>query len=396
MKGAGCSALHPNMKTRIVLTTVSVTLLTLAMFQTSPAQSSNQAKQPRNANEYEPTARMGMYYAVMCELSSAAGQRTQAREYAEKAISLLENPSDDFEFYAKGVAYEELVNYDLALANLDKAIQYDDQKVIAYIRRSRVYSRKGNFDRALADLDKAIQLEAENSAGPPPDKGNMDPSNKELQELIQLDPRPWFDYLRPGGVYLERGKVYLQIDDNDRAIADFTKVIQLDPEGADAYNHRGVAYGNKDDFVRAIADFDTAIQLNPVLRNAYNNRGLAYSRIGDEARARAEFEKEKELYPHDKFESVSQNGGVLNGHAVKLAKPKYPKAARKARASGLVVVQVLIDEKGKVIGAHVIRGDSLLHDVAVEAAKNSLFTPTLLAGQPVKVTGVIHYNFVAR
>lgn len=93
-----------------------------------------------------------MYYAVMCELSSAAGQRAQAREYAEKAISLLENPSDDFEFYAKGVAYEELVNYDVALTNLDKAIQYDDQKAIAYIRRGRVYSRKGNFDRGLADF----------------------------------------------------------------------------------------------------------------------------------------------------------------------------------------------------------------------------------------------------
>ncbi len=245
------------------------------------------------------------------------------------------------------------MNYDLALTNFGKAIEYDPQKVIAYIRRGRVYSKNGDFDRGLADFDKAIQLEAENSAGPPPNKENMDPSNKELQELIQLDPRPWLDYLRPGVVYLERGKAYLQIDDNDRAIADFTKVIQLDPEGADAYNHRGVAYGNKDDFVRAIADFDTAIQLNPVLRNVYNNRGLAFSRIGDEARAQADFEKEKQLYPHEKSAgvsksvSVSQNGGVLNGRAVKLPKPNYPKAAREARASGLVVVQVLIDQKGK-------------------------------------------------
>ncbi len=396
------AALYPNMKIKIVLTTVSVTLLTLAMFQISWAQSSNQARHSRNASEYEPTARMGMYYAVMCELSSAGGQKTQAQEYAEKAISLLENPSDDFEFYAKGVAYEELVNYDLALTNFGKAIEYDPQKVIAYIRRGRVYSKNGDFDRGLADFDKAFQLEAENSAGPPPNKENVDPANKELQELIQLDPRPWLDYLRPGVVYLERGKAYLQIDDNDRAIADFTKVIQLDPEGADAYNHRGSAYGNKDDFVRAIADFDTAIQLNPVLRNVYNNRGLAFSRIGDEARAQADFEKEKQLYPHEKSAgvsksvSVSQNGGVLNGRAVKLPKPNYPKAAREARASGLVVVQVLIDQKGKVIGAHVIRGDPLLHDAAVEAAKKALFTPTLLGGQPVKVTGVIQYNFVAR
>lgn len=338
---------------------------------------------------------MGMYYAVMCELSSVDGQTAQARDYAEKAISLLENPGDDFEFYAKGVAYEALANFELALSNFNKAIQYDPQKVIAYIRRGRVYSRQGNFDRGLADFDKAIQLGAEQSK-PAPNKGDIDPSSKEIQELIQRDPRPWFDYLRPGTANLERGKTYLQKDDNDRALADFTKAIELDPEGANAYNQRGIAYGNKGDFDRAIADFDKAIQLNPRLRNAHNNRGLAFSRKGDEARATADFEKEKELYPHDKSIATPLNGGVLNGHAVKLARPKYPKAARKAHASGLVVVNVVIDEQGKVIRAHAVKGDPLLHEAAVEAAKNSLFTPTLLAGQPVKVTGAIQYNFVAR
>jgi len=331
----------------------------------------------------------------MCERSSAEGQRAQARDYAEKAISLLEKPSDYFEFYAKAVAYEELANYDLALANLDQAIQSNPQKVIAYIRRGRIYSRKGNFDRALAEFESAIQLEAERSADSaqrPSTKGN--PATSEIQELIQRDPVPWLDYLRPGLVYLERGKAYLQQDDNDRAIADFTTVLQLDSGAADAYNYRGIAYGNKGDFDSAIADFDKAIQLDPRLRNAHNNRGLAFSRIGNEARARADFEKEKELFPHDKSFAVNENAGVLNGHAVRLAKPNYPNSARKAHASGLVVVEVVIDEKGKVISARAVSGDPLLHDAAVEAAKKSLFTPTMLGGEPVKVTGFIHYNFV--
>jgi len=56
----------------------------------------------------------------------------------------------------------------------------------------------------------------------------------------------------------------------------------------------------------------------------------------------------------------------------------------------------MIDEEGKVIAANAVGGHPLLWAVCVEAAKNSLFSPTLVADKPVKVTGVIQYNFVER
>src|ERR1044071_5132745 len=45
------------------------------------------------------------------------------------------------------------------------------------------------------------------------------------------------------------------------------------------------------------------------------------------------------------------SGGVLNGKAISLPKPAYPPIARAARASGTVVVQVVIDENGNVVSA---------------------------------------------
>jgi len=90
------------------------------------------------------------------------------------------------------------------------------------------------------------------------------------------------------------------------------------------------------------------------------------------------------------------SGGVLNGKAVHLVQPTYPQIARQAHASGTVVVQVLIDENGTVISAHAISGHPLLQAVAVAAARASRFSPTKLSGQPVKVNGVIQYNFVAQ
>jgi protein TonB len=88
------------------------------------------------------------------------------------------------------------------------------------------------------------------------------------------------------------------------------------------------------------------------------------------------------------------SGGVLNGKATSLPKPPYPPAARAVRASGAVSVQVLISETGSVISANAVSGHPLLRPAAVAAARGARFSPTLLSGQPVKVSGVITYNFV--
>jgi TonB family protein len=87
-------------------------------------------------------------------------------------------------------------------------------------------------------------------------------------------------------------------------------------------------------------------------------------------------------------------GGVLNGKAISLPKPKFPPAARAVGASGAVSVQVLIDENGDVVSAAAVSGHPLLRAASVEAAREAKFSPTQLSGQPVKVAGVITYNFV--
>ncbi len=88
------------------------------------------------------------------------------------------------------------------------------------------------------------------------------------------------------------------------------------------------------------------------------------------------------------------SGGVLNGKAIVLPKPDYPAEAQAAGASGTVVVQVTIDESGMVISARAISGHPALRQAATNAANQARFSPTSLMGEPVKVSGVITYNFV--
>jgi periplasmic protein TonB len=104
---------------------------------------------------------------------------------------------------------------------------------------------------------------------------------------------------------------------------------------------------------------------------------------------------EGEAPPPPKKVPKTISGGVLNGKATSLPKPGYPPAARAVRAAGAVVVSVTIDESGRVISASAVSGHPLLKAAAVSAAQGARFSPTLLSGQPVKVTGVITYNFVA-
>jgi TonB family protein len=88
------------------------------------------------------------------------------------------------------------------------------------------------------------------------------------------------------------------------------------------------------------------------------------------------------------------SGGVLNGKAISKPQPAYPPIAKAARAAGVVTVQITVDESGRVVSASAVSGHPLLQQAAVTAAREARFSPTLLSGQPVKVSGVLTYNFV--
>ena len=84
----------------------------------------------------------------------------------------------------------------------------------------------------------------------------------------------------------------------------------------------------------------------------------------------------------------------LRRSAENLPKPPYPEAARVLRASGPVSVKLLIDGDGSVFSTEALSGHPLLRASAAQAACSARFKPTLISGKPVKILGVIVYNFV--
>lgn len=94
--------------------------------------------------------------------------------------------------------------------------------------------------------------------------------------------------------------------------------------------------------------------------------------------------------PKSKTINVSD---MVSSKAVKKVQPPYPTIAKTARVQGAVQVQVLISEEGRVVSASTVSGHPLLLDASVQAARQWVFTPTTLNGQPVKVSGVLTFNF---
>jgi periplasmic protein TonB len=87
---------------------------------------------------------------------------------------------------------------------------------------------------------------------------------------------------------------------------------------------------------------------------------------------------------------------LISSKAIDKPAPPYPAIAKAAGVQGTVAVQIVIDEQGRVISAKAASGHPLLLNAAVQAAYRASFTPTVLGGQAVKVTGSITYNFVLR
>lgn len=97
------------------------------------------------------------------------------------------------------------------------------------------------------------------------------------------------------------------------------------------------------------------------------------------------------IQPKPMLKPVS--GGVLNGKAVTLPSPTYPDMAKRTRTAGVVIVEVVVDESGKVISAQATSGPGILREAAVQAAMKARFSVTTLSGNPVKVAGLINYKF---
>jgi tetratricopeptide (TPR) repeat protein/tRNA A-37 threonylcarbamoyl transferase component Bud32 len=300
-------------------------------------------------------------YTARGDSYTALGMYEQALADYDKAVEL--GPFRSYTYKRRGLMHFRLGHYDQALADIAKAIELkpdDDSNVTwipldevakcpdesfrkgileladkvvelndgaaeAQVKRIHVYAAFGREEEALGDLDQAmatLQDLVENVPNAPEHRkqlaelesalaswqsrehreraevrrarGELDSAVADWTEVIRLHPNDADAYRRRGASLLGAGQLGAAMDDCNQA-------IRLRPDWAWAYSTRGDVHAAKGDLNGAVADYEQAMQRNPKWEWPLLRRGLIYERMGNPRKALADYEKAVELGPWNSF-----------------------------------------------------------------------------------------------
>ena len=194
------------------------------------------------------------YVMPLAEKENDSASSDSAKDYYKKGAQYYKEQkySMAIELYGKAIAlkadyFEAIYNraitrmikadYDDAIADFTLVLNLNPNYTQAYFNRGLAYSRKGEYNLAISDYDKAIELNSSNPV-----------------------------------YFFQRGYANI-VQDNKKAIEDYTRAINLDPKYINAYVERSFLYGLNGKYSKAISDANVAIKLNPKNPIPYRIRG---------------------------------------------------------------------------------------------------------------------------
>jgi len=246
-----------------------------------------------------------------------------------------------------------------------------------------VYMAKGEYDNARKTFERLLQLQEE----------LVGPTDARLANTLD----------RLGLLYYEDGKAAKAEEAYQRSLTLREKAFGREHlQVANSLFALGQFYRMQRDYDKSLNSYKRSLMIyghtGGVTSAEFQRTSTGLMCLGYESENTVAITKELEAI-QIKFAPAMpppEPGKVLNGRALHIAKPEYPRGARERKLSGTVVVEVEIDEKGKVISARdMCQGPPYLSESSVKAALQSKFSPTLISGVPVKTKGVLRFNFVA-
>jgi len=144
-------------------------------------------------------------------------------------------------------------------------------KMVSQAKQSDLREKEGNLPvtPSLASTDTEAETSLRQLARTKVQQGDYALAIEIITRLIDRNQASANDYNN-------RGLIYFQIGQYDKAVADYNKALQLKPDLAAAYNNRANYYAAKKQLEKALADYDRAIDLNPVHVRALINQGITY------------------------------------------------------------------------------------------------------------------------
>ena len=159
-----------------------------------------------------------------------------------------------------------MLDYKAASKVIDEGIKNNPDYAPYYLTRGKINIFKEKFSNAVQDFNLALNL-------------NKSTNNKELENMI----------------YVNRGAAYQKLFEKDKALVDYSKAIEQNPDNPNVYMYRGFLYYQNNEFVDAINDFNIVLEIDEQNPYAFYNRGMAYLKLEDNDKACMDFHKSCEL-----------------------------------------------------------------------------------------------------
>jgi len=240
----------------------------------------------RSESDYDEAA---AYYAKALETDPLIKCPTPSSVYVDKIHELLSDHQ-----------------YEYAMSLINKALAFEPEDDYYHLLLAEAYHQRGTQqqvfkpDEAIADLSKAIELDPTNIehylGRASIYEGLADIYFDELWTESGYSINNWDDVISSIRNSKTKAKVeYTKAIDN--GIADCTKAIELAPKDGSSYGYRGMFYARNDDYARAIADYTRAIELGD--EYSYYHRANVYKEMGDKNKALADYRKSLELIDDD-------------------------------------------------------------------------------------------------
>ena len=312
-------------------------------------------------------------YQLLGTLQAASGDPTGAIDTCTKCIAL--DPSDYFSYMIRGCTYEDLKDYEKALADFRRALSMDlpdkyrtkteieEAEILFHLSRydeslaiyekvlardsgnyratymtGLIYKAKKQYDTALPWLEKASGLKPE--ASKPYDvmgfiytkQKKDDLARENLQKAVDRKSTMMRTYRLLALLDRESGK-------DDEALKVLDLAVTRLPRDPEARSERGWFFFTKKEYTRGIDDFTKAIELGSKSKAKYLAfRGLCYHGLEEYKKAEADYQEAIRLNPNNDLAYIGLGDIYIKGGDYDRAIEFYNKALSISKGSKRIIL----------------------------------------------------------
>lgn len=268
----------------------------------------------QKAIQLNPQSKRG--YMIMGDLYRRSHQFDKAISYYKKQLA-VGSPDDSVAYNNMGLCTMLSGQPAKALADLDRALSLRPNFIIALSNRGLAYFSLGQYTDALRDLDKALSMDQRNAfaictkAAVLNALGREDEALEGFNRSIAISPTPEAYYSR-GGIYSRRHQI-------DKASADISNALKLDPENAEIYILMSQLYTDNDQPAKGVKPIDDYLKRHPGFQRGWAQRGFCYLKMREWDKALADYDRAWHLHGPESRAIILNNVGYIRYQQGRLA-----------------------------------------------------------------------------